>query len=525
MKGTNKVIIRAPQQQEFRNPEAILDTGKLAEWLNELPLLNPAPTVRELMDAVQAVNRQKVSNRKRLQLLDQYRKVAIQIYPSLTQDALKRISSKENEREKIHHQVTLFCTHIADGYKIIIRNLLADGNTLKNDQLFAPLYCAIEALSLALLNCYRTYLSTPEFLFQDIHQLYLLAERSALLNYEYESDIGSASAPSISLMYRQMMILAFLDPFKMPYGAVEQLYQRLFNLSEYCNMLSQQPGPDQSGIFVVDLASDEAPRAIYKIPANRNLKIPRVFDTHPLTNKINADITVIKTGQEKKALIPEEQLLRLLIPPHKEQTTRKAERTDSHRIAKVTFGIDAVYHFLTMNKTELKQALQSHADNVGDYRMEPWQVSNESKTGLSLSDRNMTQHDVRVGDIIGLLTEQIDLPGSGTAELCTKIAIIRWIRNQDNQIHIGVELIHGNLLPATCYIVDDQDSNQRNAGIFISSSNNENTPPTLLTPKGVYQRGRILDITVGEQPMRIEAGYLKDDTFTFDRFDFKSNRT
>jgi len=525
MKDINKVIIRAPQQQEFRNPEAILDTGKLTEWLNELPLLNPTPTVRQLMDAVDVINRQQVSDRKRLQLLAAYRKVALQIYPSLTLNALKRFSSKESERENIHQQVTLFCTNIADGYKIIIRNLLADSHAHKDNLLFTPLFCAIEALSLALLNCYRTYQSTPEFLFQDLHQLYLLAERSALLNYEFESDVTSISASNISLMYRQIMILAFLDPFKMPLGAVEQLYQRLSALSEYCNMLSQQPGPDQSGIFVVDLSSDEAPRAIYKIPANRNLTIPRVFDTHSLTSKINADITVMKTAQEGKSLIPEEQLLRLLIPPHKEQTTRKAERSDSQRIAKVTFGIDAVYHFLNLRKTELKQILLSSADNAGNYRMEPWKVDNESKTGLSLSDQSMTQHDVRVGDIIGLLTERSNLSSTDSDELCTKIAIIRWIRNQDNNVNIGVELIAGNLLPATCYIVDDPDSSQRYAGIFISSSNNDNTPPTLLTPKGIYQRGRMLDITVGEQPMRIEAGFIKDDTFTFDRFDFKSNRS
>jgi len=518
MSNKNQVIIRAPEQQEYRNPEAILNPKEVRQWLDTLPILNPDPTVRQITEAIESINLQKITAKKRNLILHEYWKTVLQTYPSLSTDALNRYSLKEEKRNQLQVQTTRLCIALADGYKIIIRDALKDGSAAKNESIFLSLYHAMEALSLATLNCYRTYKTTPKNLYQDIHQIYLLSEHLGLLNHEMDNNYLNLSASSIGNMYRQIMTLAFLDPFHMPSGIAERLYDRLSRYAEYCTILSRVPDQDSNEIFAVDLTTDEAPRAIYKISTHKNMQTPRLFDTHPLTNKIKAEVTVLQSETGASNPTSEIQLLNRLIPPEKEKLTRKAERIDSDRSCKVTFGIDAVYHFLTLSKQELTQVLESSADNFGSYPLEPWTINNESKNGFSLTNQDTTRHDVRVGDLIGLLSES-----SSKGESQGRIATIKWIQNdQDHHINIGVELIHGNILPAVCRLTEGSDANKIFSAIFISSDTLGSNPATLLTPKSIYRRGQVMEVTIADHPMKIAAGFLRDDTFTFDRFDFTS---
>lgn len=518
MTDIKQVVIKAPSQQEHLNPTAMLDTGDLTEWLGSLPLLKPIPTVQQIIEIVTTLNAQQISVKKRQQLLDAICETALKIYPSLNPETLARLSIKETARNQIHIQTTQLCTSTADGYKIIIRDAINNDVKDLEDVIFLPLYHAIELLSLALLSSYRNYKATPVSLYHDIHQLYLLAELTGLLDLEAERGSYTLSADTIGQMYRQIMILAFLDPFHMPPGMVEKLYERLAQMSQYCTILSRVPDPDAAEIFIADLYTDEAPRAIYKVSEQADLKMPRVFDTKPLLNKIRADITLLQSEDGSPAIKNEMELLQRLIPPDKEQVTRKSERKETRRVCRVTFGIDAVYHFLNLEKNELEQVLQSDADNFGNHTLESWTIINESTEGYSLCNQATTRHDVRVGDIVGLLTEE-----AGVGQNHGKIAVIRWMQHSQNDaINMGLEIIAGNILPAMCRLLDAAGTKDTCAGIFISSNSATGMPATLITPKMIYRRGRIMEVTIGEQPMKIEAGYLRDDTFTYDLFDFIS---
>ena len=176
MSNIEQVIIRTPQQQGFRNPQVIFNIRELREWLDTLPLLKPASTIVQLTYAIEAFNRQQLNSKKRQQLLHEYRQVILQINPSLNLNALKRLSLTEKERVQLQLQSTALCMALADGYRIIIKQALEEGIAQKPGVMFEPLYLALEALSLALLNCFRAYKTAPQNLYQDIHQLYLLAE-------------------------------------------------------------------------------------------------------------------------------------------------------------------------------------------------------------------------------------------------------------------------------------------------------------------------------------------------------------
>ena len=518
MSTKEQLILRTPKLQNFRNPEVILNISDLKPWLESLPLFQPVQTVHDLLDAITAINLQAIPSKKRQPLLDEYRQVILTIYPSLNQDALKRLSIKEEGREQLFSNSTLLCLALSDGYKIMVKDHLENSSTLKQDALLHPLYHAMEAASLALLNSYRSYKTAPQYLYQDIHQLFMLAEHSGLLTQELKDNPLSPCSNNLGGLYTQTMTLSSLDPFRMPSGVAEKLYERLSTLSEYCTVLHKVPSSDNMGVFAIDLAEDKAPQSLFKTSLS-NLTTPRVLDTRSMINKLHAEITTLQSEPKGLATNNEIDLLSRLLPASEEQLTRKADRVDTDKTCHISCGIDAICHYLSINKGQLDQALQASDTDNHKHRLEPWTISNESETGLSLCNQQTSLFDVMVGDVIGILIDTDTQPAKKP-----KVAIIRWIRNdQKNQINIGVEFIGGNLLPADCTVVDANDTPSTFSALFISNVELNNAPSTLLAPKKIYQRGRIIDLYVSQSTLRIKAGFLHDESLKFDRFDFSSH--
>jgi len=518
MSNKDQLILRTPKQQDYRNPEAILGLNELKQWLDRLPLLRPAQTIGELLDALTAINLQELNPKKRRPLLDSFRQVILTIYPSLELDALKRLSLKKNEREHLQGQITALCMALSDGYKIIVKNALEDNSTRIQNIFFTPLYHALEAASLALLNGYRSYQTAPALLYQDTHQLFILAEHSGLLDQQMDEIHHSPCAKDMGSLYKQTMILSFLDPFRMPTGIATKLYDRLSTLAQHCTMLAHFPDSETQGIFVIDMMADKAPLALFKISPDMKLGKPRAFNTQTMTNKLQAEITVLQSAEQGLSTRNEIDLLSRLIPASQEQVTRKSERSASDRSCKLVFGIDAVNHFLSLNKQDLDQALASSAGAMSDHVLESWVITNESETGLSLTSPQGSCSEASVGDITGILAES-----SAPGEQNGKLAIIRWLRTDEkNHLNIGIEFILGNQMPALCTWTDTSDNINTFKAIFISSIALNDIPATLLTPKRVYRRDRVIDMNIGNQTRRIKAGFLRDESLSYDRFEFSS---
>lgn len=517
MRNKDQLILRTPKQLDYRNPVAILNLNELKQWLDTLPLLRPAQTIGELLDALTAINQQELNPKKRRPLLDAFRHIILTMYPSLDLDALKRLSLKENEREHLQGQITSLCMAVSDGYKIIVKNALEDSSVRSQSILLMPLYHALEAASLALLNSYRSYQTAPPLLYQDVHQLFILAEHSGLLDHQIDESHHSPCAKDMGSLYKQTMMLSFLDPFRMPAGIVTRLYDRLSTLAQHCTMLARYPNPDTQGVFVIDMMADKAPMALFKIPPDMKLSKPRAFSTQTMTKKLQAEITVLQSENQGLSTSNEIDLLTRLIPASQEQVTRKSERSASDHSCKLVFGINAVNQFLSLGKQDLDQALVSSTGAMGDHVLEPWVITNESKTGLSLTSQQGSS-EASVGDITGIMIET-STPGEQNG----KLAIIRWLRTDEkNQLNIGIEYIHGHQMPASCTWIDTSDNTNTFNAIFISSIALNDIPATLLAPKRVYRRDRVINMNIGNQTRRIKAGFLRDESISFDRFEFSS---
>jgi len=522
MSGTGSIYIRAPEQVDFRNPEVVLNPRELHPWLEDLPPLRPLLTIRKILESIEILNTQKTTAKIRLQLLQLYRHHALAMFPSLETDSLKRLSIKELDRSTVQDQSIRLYLAIADGYKIVLRDALREGKIQQPDDFLMALYHAMEMLSLVLVSSFRYYRNVPANTFNDLHQLYLLVEHQNTQQMDVSISEPGLANEKLGFLYLQIIALSALNPFKLPQGFATRLYQELRRLSQHCTLSRQVPKSGSAETFIVDLGKDDAPLATHKESSDKKHDLPRLLDLGPMIKKVRAELTTLDHEAGAADKNDRKALLEKLVPPSIEEQTRKAERAPTVRNCKVTFGIDAVYHFLTLDQDQLEKTLQAQNDSFGFYALETWVILNESTTGYMLASQQMTQNEIRVGDIIGLLNED-----TGNMPIRGLIAIIRWMRTQeDQQVHIGVEIIPGNILPASCHILEEglslMGTNNPYRGIFISSVPVLKQSASILMPKKVFRRGRKLEITIDQHPMTIKAGFLVEDTFTFDRFDFES---
>jgi len=518
MKPIEQIALRMSTQRGTPDPDVKLECNELKHWLEGLPLLKPKSTVKQLTEAIHSTHQHELGSKQRLELLQEYRTTVLLHNPTLNQDALKRLSIKDDERVQLQSQTTMLYLTLADGYKIIIKNAFENQPSRQRKDILLPLYHAIEVLSLTLLHCYRSYLSAPQHLYQDINQLYLLAKHTQLLDRDVETGNLSLAATTIGDLYKQIMYLGCIDPYQLPSGVAEKLYERLSRFSRFIQLSSSNTSANAGKVFANDLTQDSPPRLISKLSSTHSNEMTLLINPTVMIEKIRKEISLLETEGSALSIKNEIELLQRLNAPSQEDPLRQSERIEKQRICKLTFGIDAINHFLNLGKQELEQVLDSNADSFGQHLLEPWTITNESETGLSLTYQQTTRYDVRVGEIIGLLSEE-SIEGKRNG----RIAIIRWIRSgRNNHIHVGIKFVPGNLLPAMCRLSDGPNVNNTFPAIFISSQTQYGQPATLLTTKKVYQENRIMEVTIGEQPMRIKAGLLHDDSFSFDRFDFSS---
>lgn len=493
-----------------------LKHSDLKQWLDKLPPLHPKSTVQQLLNALQTNNQLFSSKQQQFKILQEYRSIIMLINPSLNLDALKRLSIKEEDRELILIQTNSLYLTLADGYKQLLKELMNETTVGIQANILLPLYHAIEALSLTLLHSYRTYQTAPRFLFHDIHLLYQLATDYQLTGAEVDTGNLSLAANSIDSLYKQTMYLSCLDPYHLPTTVAEKLYERLSRLARYFDLNNRKELANTDKLFFIDPAEDAPPRHISRL--NRSSNTLLLLDPTTINEIIKTEILKLQAEGSELAVQNEIKLLRQLIINKDSKPLRYCERKQASRPCKITFGIDAVNHFLTLPKHEFVSVLESSADSFGQHLIESWSIVNESTEGLCLTFRKITRYDIRIGDILGLLTEE-SIEGKKNG----KIGIVRWLRSDlRNHIHIGVQLIHGNLLPAMCRLIDSPNVNNTFPAIFVSSLASANRPATLVTAKNVYHENRIMEVSIGEQPMRIKTGKRLTESFAFDQFAFCS---
>ncbi len=510
------LLLTVPPLDSFDNPLVERNPRAIAKWLDQLPLLNPAETIMQLLNALRPLNRQDMTEKDRLRLLELYREAANAVFNAFTLRALRQVPLAAARREQIKQALTQLCLELAGGYKSLVLPAYAAGRgPALEPALLLAAYCAMQQLIHALLHCFRIYEPVPPRVYLEIHQLYAWVEEAGVC--EQSIRLGRETV-TLGGLYRRALLLCCSDPARLSEDEVLRVYAQLLQYEVHSHIVAGRCAPPHEGQFAFDLYADAPPRPCARYDAHGHASQPRLLDARDVAAAVRAHMQ----GENETTADEERRLLRMLLP-HLESTPERIQpRQNKQQNALLATGIAAIYYYLS-DPRRLKHdiATASHGisvqlietSDIDHHSLDAWEISNESDSGYLLKcARRHTP--MRVGELLGVtVLERAD------AVAALELTVVRWMRHAvDGSLEAGVERIRGAAAPVQCRLLTD-DAVARQC-LFLPSSSRQDRHATLLAPKRFYRRGQRLHVEVGGKPIIVEAGHLVMDTACFDRFVF-----
>jgi cyclic-di-GMP-binding protein len=510
------LLLSVPPQDSFDNPLVERNPRIVSKWLDQLPLLNPAETIMQLLNALRPLNRQPLTEKDRLRMLELYREAVNAVFNAFTLRALRQVPLAAARREQIKQSLTQLCLELAGGYKSLLLPAYQQGRSpAQEPTLLLAAYCAMEQLIHTLLHCFRIYEPVPPRVYLEIHQLYAWVEEAGVCEQPIRLERETVR---LGALYRRALLLCCADPARLSEDEVLRVYALLAHYEAHSQVVVGRCTPPHEGRFAFDLYADAPPRPCAKYDGQGHSSQPRLLDARDVAAAVRAH-----TQSENATTADEERRLLRMLLPHLESTPQRIQpRQNKQAHALVASGIAAIYYYLSdprRLKQDIAQASQGiavqhiEATDVDHHSLDAWSIGNESENGYLLKCARR-QTALRVGELLGvILLERTDTVAA------LELTVMRWMRNsEDGGLEVGVERIHGAAAPVQCRLLSDAAISRQ--CLFLPSSSRQDRHATLLAPKRFYARGQRLHVEVGGKPIIVEAGHLVMDTACFDRFVF-----
>lgn len=327
--------------QNWLNERDLLDTKAFLETLVELNRVQCEPSDRMTIMAILDVEIEK-------ELKDLYEQTELITFPITV------------EHQSLIDTLQHILLESSLAYQIIIHDI-ANNEDYVNQYLGTlipdSLFMAFFYLSQLLVERFQFYLSEPQYIWQELNQLFLLAERIGAM----DDIVGSRT--SIKHKYLQIVILKLLNPYRLMSNETRKIYQLLEKWVGHCEIIGySQRSPENN--FVVNLVSDRAPHFYHEKDDNKNNN-PKNFEGRIITMdklRIFIDEYLSRVEQQKRSHVfsyqsrMHNEMLRRIDNDLTIHEERAEERVLMGNEIKLVSGLRACHHFISRRKNFEPQA-------------------------------------------------------------------------------------------------------------------------------------------------------------------------
>ncbi len=491
----------------------------LKEWLDDLPLANLTDACRTLDIEISALNRQKVAMETRLKLLELYRSVTLKLLPAEEQHVAAHLPQPEKNRQ-MAEQTRHLLMELANGYKIILLDYQNARITLGKGKIaVTAAQRAMSALSHILMICYQTYAPAPSGIWFEIHQIFRFAIEQDIAN-EIIADEEFES--SVSLVYKQTLLLSLSDPYHLSPGEVAciQNYLAMFGGLAHLQAFAQTGNP--IGLFLAQTHSDKPPKPLPQDLDEVDNRSDILLNTLELAHALHHHIERLNSGESPKNMhLPDaaretgyRNLLKRLLKNWSAAPKRVFNRTQNISSTQVCIGLPSLYHFLGGREPgEIADLSFVQPAKEQRFTSSKWLITNESAGGLALRGTFETLPQIRPGDVIGLKAD-------GANEW--HVGAVRWVKSDKaGHLEIGAQLVAPKADPARIKPSIAGPAETFQAALLLPEIPLLKQPETLIAPRGTFgpQRELLLELD-GKTTQAVRAVKLVEQTAGYERFEF-----
>lgn len=311
----------------------------IADWVASLPMANTADTATQLRQATFELTRLNTNFSVRMELLESVRPTIHYICARLDKTA----ASSANHGDAIARLAQRLITNLCSGYKVVVVEALeelSENPALGKNVIPLAAHRALSDLSRTLLRTLQLYVAPGDRLWLDLNQLYFLAERLEVNNIEQEDpENHSTTNTTIADTYLRSLLLACCKPNQLRYQHLAQV----FNALEVWTPQATIENNTDDALFVIDLESDQGPQYSKLL---KNPDEPRSIRSDVLVYELEAYLKKIDGGIEIPEYVPND-ILSHLVDAWGLMKPRAFKRAPASGSVKICMGLRAVHYFLS----------------------------------------------------------------------------------------------------------------------------------------------------------------------------------
>lgn len=445
------------------------ESKALREWIDHLPLANPAATGRLLLNALREMNQLRLDPAQRVGALETLRDPTAQVVASLDRTVNADTFPLPASKQQLGQQISDFDRELALGYTALVHDICAPAGAvpfMRGKAVTLGLVRAMQHYGALLYRAYVLYLSPPPGVWQMLHDLFRFAVAVRLDEKPVADPLNPGAESSVRGAYMHALLYALSNPYRFTQRENAEIYQFTRNLAGYCEL---RPGRAPEGAIAVQVESDIGPGYL---PEEREVPVDGVwaFQISGLTRFLDGEIAALPPGSDSVLLKPKgSPPLRIdlgLVEKLGQGWTGTSGRGHArlpagHRLDCVV-GMHAVHYVLCENM-DFDAFLRSirgvaislrESDRIAAWTSSPAadaarlvrhavKVLDQSLSGYRLQLDKLDGVRVKVGELLALAP-----PAEDGDMQDWMIGTIRWLRfHSADAMEAGVELLSRHAVP------------------------------------------------------------------------------
>lgn len=496
-------------------PIIIADTRpqKILQSLEHIHSETPLDIASHLHIELEILNRQKISPNQRLQALEAYR-------PLLTSTAQTLAEDYSNANLPLHDKAKLAAAateslwlELGFGYKLALVDLQNQLIKLGSEKSSVQaIQRAMHAIAEHAMVYYQIYISPPEHIWSDLHQLYFCAVQ---LNIQHaKSDNPADLGISIENTYKHALLMSLADPQHLSQKNIRLVAEYLLYQVQAAQISAVGPLSDTSGTFIISLKSNEPPVAYSKQKNAPDESSDILLNTMDLVRTIHTHLNSLQHN-----LLPADgsipanaprsdyiDLLTYLIKHWGVTFKRVFNRSHKNGEIELVAGIAAIHSMLGgAHKGSYAENFEAHTPIMPSR----WQILNISPTGMAIRRHPTAEKNIKIGGLLGVKIKD---------EEKWSIALVRWAScGTKERLDIGVQLIAPYAQHGIAKIDGREDDEQI---LLLPELPAVRQIATLVLPKGIFEPARQLTVIFNNESKRVLLTRMIERSQYFERVQY-----
>ncbi|WP_036300613.1 hypothetical protein [Methylotenera sp. L2L1] len=509
----------------LEHPVFIAETRpqKIHQLLQELNTQDPVDIATHLHNELETLNRQKVSPNQRMQALDCYRTLIINTTNALASDYINATLPLEDKAKSAALACESLWLELGYGYKLILIDLQNQLIKLRTDKNSAiAIQRAMHAIAQHALVHYQTYLTPPNHIWSDLHQLYFCAAKLGIMHTNIQDDSAQLKTKtyahlltSIEDTYKHTLLMSLSQPHHLIQQDISAIADYLAHHVSTARVTAIEPLENSSGAFIINLTSDAPPTPYSKQKSAPNPDSELLLHTIDLIRDIHEDLnklqnrTIPVNGSISADANHNDymELLAYLITNWGISPKRVFSRSAKNGDIELVAGMDDIHNIINATKASTDSSnLALNATHVTPSR---WKILNISATGISIRRYHNAEKNIKVGGLVAL---------RGKHEQQWSIGFVKWANcGTRDRLDIGIQLIAPYADSAIAKIFQHSTNNNI---LVLPEITAVKQAATIIAPRGTYINGRQLTFTCNQKTEQVALNKLIERTHDVERIQF-----